>query len=44
MAATAILTGKMKVDGDKLTLLKFTAAHRAVVACAGSIDTEFPAA
>ena len=44
MAATAILTGKMKVDGDKMTLLKHTAAHRALVACAAAIDTEFPAA
>jgi len=44
MAATAILTGRMKVDGDKMTLLKHTAAHRALVACASAIDTEFPAA
>ena len=41
MAATAILTGRMKVDGDKMTLLKHTAAHRALVACASSIDTDF---
>ena len=44
LAATAILTGKMKVEGDKLTLLKHAGAHRALVACAASIDTEFPAA
>ena len=44
MAATAILTGKMAVEGDKLTLLKHTAAHRALVACAASLDTEFLAA
>jgi len=44
LAATAILTGKMKVEGDKMTLLKHTAAHRAMVACAAAIDTEFPAA
>ena len=44
MAATAILTGKMKVDGDKMTLLKHTAAHRALIACAAAIDTEFPGA
>jgi len=43
MAATAILTGKMKIEGDKMTLLKHTAAHRALVACAAAIDTEFPA-
>jgi len=44
LAATAILTGKMKVEGDKMTLLKHTAAHRALVACAAAIDTEFPSA
>lgn len=44
LAATAILTGKMKVEGDKMTLLKHTAAHRALVACAAALDTEFPAA
>ena len=42
LAATAILTGKMKVEGDRMTLLKHTAAHRALVACAASLDTEFP--
>jgi putative sterol carrier protein len=41
LAATAILTGKMKVEGDTMTLLKHTAAHRALVACAAAIDTEF---
>jgi putative sterol carrier protein len=41
LAATAILTGKMKIDGDKMTLLKHTAAHRALVSCAAAIDTEF---
>ena|SRR5512145_2106422 len=41
LAATAILSGKMKVDGDKMTLLKHTAAHRALVACAAALDTEF---
>jgi putative sterol carrier protein len=44
LAATAILTGKMKVEGDKMTLLKHTAAHRALVACAAALDTEFPSA
>jgi putative sterol carrier protein len=43
LAATAILTGKMKVEGDTMTLLKHTAAHRALVACAAAIDTEFAA-
>jgi putative sterol carrier protein len=42
LAATAILTGKMKVEGDTMTLLKHTAAHRALVACAAALDTEFP--
>jgi len=44
LAATAILTGKMKIDGDTMTLLKHTGAHRSLVACAAAIDTEFPAA
>jgi putative sterol carrier protein len=44
LAATAILTGKMKVEGDKMTLLKHTGAHRSLVACAAAIDTEFPRA
>jgi putative sterol carrier protein len=42
MAATAILTGKMKVEGDTMTLLKHTQAHRALIACAAALDTEFP--
>jgi putative sterol carrier protein len=42
LAATAILTGKMKIEGDKLTLLKHTAAHRALIACAAALDTMFP--
>ena len=44
LAATAILTGKMKVEGDTMTLLKHTAAHRALVTCAAALDTEFPSA
>jgi putative sterol carrier protein len=44
LAATAILTGKMKLEGDTMTLLKHTAAHRALVACAAAIPTEFPQA
>lgn len=44
LAATAILTGKMKIDGDKMTLLKHTGANRSLVACAAAIDTEFPTA
>jgi len=44
LAATAILTGKMKIEGDRMTLLKHTAAHRALIACAAALPTEFPSA
>jgi putative sterol carrier protein len=44
LAATAILTGRLKVDGDKMTLLKHTAAHRSLIACAAALDTDYPAA
>jgi putative sterol carrier protein len=40
-AATAILTGRMKVEGDKLKLLRYAAAHRAVLACAAGLDTVY---
>jgi putative sterol carrier protein len=39
LAATALLTGKLHVEGDKMTLLKHTAAHRALVHCVASVDT-----
>ena len=39
LAATAILTGRLKVEGDKMTLLKHTAANRALIHCAASVDT-----
>jgi len=39
LAATAILTGKLHAEGDKMTLLKHTAAHRALVHCVASVDT-----
>lgn len=39
LAATAILSGKMQVGGDKLTLLRYAAAHRALIACVASMDT-----
>ena len=42
LAATAILTGRMKVEGEKMTLLKHTAAHRALITCAAAVDTAFP--
>jgi putative sterol carrier protein len=41
LAATAILTGKMKVEGEKLTLLKHAGANRALIHCVASVDTEF---
>jgi putative sterol carrier protein len=44
LAATAMLTGRLKVDGDRMTLLKHTAAHRSLIGCAASLDTEYPAA
>ena len=42
LAATAILTGKMKVEGEKLTLLKHAGASRALIHCTASVPTEFP--
>ncbi|MEE8142754.1 MAG: SCP2 sterol-binding domain-containing protein [Planctomycetota bacterium] len=42
MAATAILTGKLQVVGKKMKLLKYTAAHRALVHCATLVGTHFP--
>ncbi len=41
VAATAILTGKMRIEGDTMTLLKFLAAHRALIHCTASLDTVF---
>lgn len=41
LAATAILTGGMKVEGDKLKLLRYAGAHRSVIHCAASVPTEF---
>jgi putative sterol carrier protein len=42
LAATAILTGKLRVDGEKVTLLKHTAANRALIHCTASVDTVWP--
>lgn len=42
LAATAILGGQMKVTGPKMTLLKHTAANRALIHCAASVDTRWP--
>jgi putative sterol carrier protein len=44
LAAAAILTGRMKVDGDKLTLLKHAGANRALIHCTASVPTRFPEA
>jgi putative sterol carrier protein len=44
LAASAILTGKMKVVGNTITLLKHAGAHRSLVHCVASIDTRFPEA
>jgi putative sterol carrier protein len=41
LAATAILTGKLRVDGDRMTLLKHTAASRALIHCVASVDTRW---
>ena len=43
MAAAAILTGKMRVEGDKMTLLKQAGANRSLIHCTGSVPTIFPA-
>jgi len=43
MAAAAILTGKMKVEGDTITLLRHAGANRALIHCTASVATEFPA-
>jgi len=42
MAATAILTGNLKVEGERMQLLKHTAANRALIHCTASVDTDFP--
>jgi len=42
LAATAILTGKMKVDGDMITLLKHAGSSRSLIHCTASVPTEFP--
>ena len=44
LAATAILTGKMKVEGNTITLLKYAGAHRSLIHSVASLDTRFPGA
>ena len=41
MAATAILTGKMSVAGEKMTLLKHAGANRALIHCTSSVETDW---
>ena len=42
MAAAAILTGKMRVEGDKMALLQHAGASRALIHCTASVPTLFP--
>ncbi len=42
MAAAAILTGRMRVEGDKLALLTQAGASRALIHCTASVPTKFP--
>ena len=42
LAATAILTGKMKIEGDTMTLLKHAGSSRSLIHCTASVPTEFP--
>ena len=42
LAATAILTGKLKVEGDPIMLLRHAGANRALIHCTESLGTEFP--
>jgi putative sterol carrier protein len=42
MAAAAILTGRMRVEGDKLALLTHAGASRALIHCTASVPTAFP--
>ena len=39
MAATAIMTGKLQVEGERMQLLKHTAANRALMRCTSSVAT-----
>lgn len=42
LAATAILTGRMRVEGNSITLLKHAGAHRSLIHAVSSLDTRFP--
>ncbi|TMQ54499.1 MAG: hypothetical protein E6K74_05985 [Candidatus Eisenbacteria bacterium] len=42
LAASAILTGSMRVEGNMIALLKHAGAHRSLIHCVSSLDTRFP--
>lgn len=42
LAAAAILTGRLKVEGDSIALLRHAGANRALIHCTASVPTEFP--
>jgi len=42
LAVTAMLTGHLKVRGDRIKLLQHVAAQRALLHCVTSLDTAFP--
>jgi len=42
LAATAILMGRMKVEGNTVALLKHAGAHRSLMHCVSSLDTRYP--
>lgn len=44
LAAAAILTGKLKVEGDTIALLRHAGSNRALIHCTASVETEFPEA
>lgn len=43
LAAAAIPTGRMRVEGDKLALLRHAGANRALIHVVASVPTVFPA-
>ena len=42
--AIADEVGKMRVEGNTITLLKYAGAHRSLVHCVATLDTRFPEA
>ena len=41
LAVTAILKNRLRVEGDKMTLLRHASANRALIHCTASIDTDW---